>query len=134
MKRRLIGEREVLKVGDYYKKAGVVVGVMVNDAQYVSLSDQANYYVSYDTALSLQSSYSIQGVTGWRIPTKEEWADMYSKKSAINSALVLAGSKIADDWYWTSTPGGGGFYSCSYVDGGYWSPGSRNRVRLIRNI
>lgn len=134
MKRKILLPSKKYKTGDYFKKNGVVIGVMISDSQYVSLSDQASSYVSWSSAISLQFSYSIQGITGWNIPTKDEWAIMYTNKSIINTTLRSAGSILADDWYWTSTYGGQGYYSCEFGSGGYWHPGSENRVRLIHKI
>lgn len=125
-------------VGDLYKKNGVVVGVMISRTTYVSLSDQSSSYTSIDSAKVLASSYSVQGVAGWRIPSKKEWKIMYSNKSIINSALRKAGSVIANDWYWSSSVGnmgyGDGYYCYDYSNGGLWAPGSENRVRLIHDV
>lgn len=124
-----------MSVGDLYKKNGVVIGVMIDQKQYVSLQDQANYYANWTTATSLEKSYQVQGVGGWRIPTKSEWSVIYANKAKINNALKNTGNKIADDWYWTSTIGtGNGYYAANFEDGTYWSPGSSNRVRLIHEI
>ncbi|WP_147382152.1 DUF1566 domain-containing protein [Parabacteroides sp. AF48-14] len=138
MKRRIVLGGSKLQAGDYYRKNGVVVGVMINESQYISLSDQASSYVSYSSATSLQSSYSIQGITGWRMPTNDEWGVIYSNKSIINKALSNVGSVLQNDWYWTSTYGnmgyGSGYYTCNFKDGSYWAPGSSNCVRLIHDV
>lgn len=124
-----------MSVGDLYKKNGVVIGVMIDQKQYVSLQDQANYYANWTTATSLEKSYQVQGVGGWRMPTKSDWAVMYANKAIINSVLNKTGNKIANDWYWTSTIGtGNGYYTVNFNDGGFWCPGNSNRVRLIHEI
>ena len=134
MKRRIVLGGNKLQAGDYYRKNGVVVGVMINESQYISLSDQASSYVSYSSATSLQSSYSIQGITGWRMPTKDECEVIHSNEPIISKALSSVGTVLQNDWYWTSTYGGGGYYCYYFKDGGYWTPGNSNCVRLIHDV
>ena len=138
MKRRIVLGGSKLQVGDYYRKNGVVVGVMINESQYISLSDQASSYVSYSSATSLQSSYSIQGITGWRMPTKDECEVIHSNEPIISKALSSVGTVLQKDWYWTSTYGnmgyGSGYYAYNFENGGYWAPGSSNCVRLIHDV
>lgn len=120
-------------VGDYYYVNNVIIGVMINNYQYVSLYDQVSNYVSWDNAKSYESSYNIQGVSGWNIPDKSTWTTMYSNKFTINTSLGRIGSPIANDWYWVTLTNGSKT-SCDFSSGGFWSQAESNRVRLIHNI
>jgi hypothetical protein len=118
--------------GDFYYINNTIIGVMINSYQYVSLYDQASSYVSWSSALSYESSYNVQGVSGWKIPEKSEWTTMYENKSVINASLGQVGSRIANDWYWVALTNGAKT-SCDFSNLNFWSPAESNRVRLIHN-
>ena len=120
-------------VGDFYYINNTIIGVMINSYQYVSLYDQASSYVSWSSALSYESSYNAQGVSGWKIPEKSEWTTMYENKSVINASLGQVGNRIANDWYWVALTNGAKT-SCDFSNLNFWSPAESNRVRLIHNI
>lgn len=118
--------------GDFYYINNTIIGVMINSYQYVSLYDQASSYVSWSSALSYESSYNVQGVSGWKMPEKSEWTTMYENKSVINTSLGQVGSRIANDWYWVALTNGAKT-SCDFSNLSFWSPAESNRVRLIHN-
>lgn len=125
-------------VGDIYYRNGVVIGVMINSSQYISLNNQSSSYISYSSALSLAISYSIQGVSGWTIPSKDEWQIIMDSLSTINNSLSSYGDRLStsynDAWYWTSTISSTSHYTCNLGDKSFWYDGNTAKVRVIHNI
>jgi hypothetical protein len=90
--------------------------------------------VNWSSAKTLCENSIVNDYSDWRLPTKEELATMYTKKSDIG------GFSVYD--YWSSSSGVYGYYSYS----GYYvadfssgsqlvtDPSNSNRVRCVRRI
>ena len=69
---------------------------------------------------------SIDGKTGWRLPTKEELNEIY-----------LADNDFKKAWYWSSTEGNGGAWNQSFGGGNQGNGRKSNGggyVRAIRDL
>lgn len=94
------------------------------------------YYVAPDPGNNMQwnaaNSYcnnlSLEGMTGWKMPSRDELVQMYADKSSIGG--------FVNNWYWSSTGNGyGGYYNVDFYSGAIdFNSGSSYelRVRPIR--
>lgn len=83
--------------------------------------------MDWTAASSYCNNYSIGGVSGWRLPTRDELVQMYSLKNQI-------GGFYSSGYYWSSTQQSGMYYYYVYFGSGsvayeYYS--NSNRVRPI---
>lgn len=81
-------------------------------------------FMNFSKASSQSNSYSAGGVSGWRLPTREELLMMHALYSDVESGLTNAGGTTFErDYYWSSTfyagSPDGNFYTTIYI-----SPGS----------
>lgn len=127
MKRRLVGNDFTVdwskaQVGDIvYMKGGVLnfvdtakwamslgtyVGTIYNNTKgMISLIAGDQSYYTYDAGQSYSKNYSIAGISGWRMPEKDELSNMYSKKTTLNASFSLANKPyfIESQAYWSNT-------------------------------
>lgn len=94
-----------LKDGLYYCK-GVVKGIQVGNANLVvGLKNAANN--SWNTAVSECANQVFCGEMKGHLPTKEELLAVYNNINTIQNLLPAnGGSKLASDFYWTSSSAG----------------------------
>ena len=89
--------------GDLYYCNGAVVGVKASGMNfYVAMKDLGNMY--WDSANSQCLNYSFCGNLKGALPSKDQLVTIYNNKSTINSLLSTnGGTKMAEEWYWSST-------------------------------
>ena len=90
-------------VGELYYCNGTVVGVKATGMNfYVAMKDLGRMY--WPDANSQCQSYSFCGNVKGTLPTKDQLVTLYSNKSRVNSLLSTnGGTKMTEDWYWSST-------------------------------
>ena len=93
------------------------IGVVFSSGKAVALSDLSGT-MNWSNARSSCSSYSVGGVSGWYLPSKDELLTMYNNINAVQTGLqsAVGGSKLASGYYWSSS------YHHTNSDGskGYW--------------
>ncbi len=89
----VVSQQTITTVGAAIKCQGVAVALS-NFSGTMNWSN-ANYQ---------SNSYSASGVSGWRLPTKDELLAVYRNSSAVSSGLTAAGgSQFISNWYWSSS-------------------------------
>ena len=110
-KNRSCQKKEVLDGpdGDVYKCNGKVVGVKTSEMNfYIAMKDLGE--MNWSDANSSCQNYSFCGNLKGTLPTLNQLQTMYKNKFSLNSLLSTnSGTKLTEDWYWSST-----FYSSNY--------------------
>ena len=89
----VVANQTITMVGTTIKCQGVAV----------ALSDLSGK-MTWSNANSNISNYSAGGMTGWRLPIKDELLAVYGNKSAVSSGLTAAGgTQFTSDYYWSSS-------------------------------
>ena len=66
--------------------------------------------MTWSNANSYCNNLTVYGMSGWRLPTKDELVQMYADKNSIGG--------FVNSWYWSSTGNGyGGYYNVSFNNG-----------------
>ncbi len=100
--------------GDLYYCNGTVVGVKTSDMDfYVAMKDVG--MITWADANSRCSSYSFCGNVKGTLPNKDQLLSIYNNKSAVTSLLSTnGGTKMTENWYWSSTCIRDRFGNCAY--------------------
>ena len=89
---------------------GVIANQMVTSAgaalkcisMAVALNDIG--FMVWSSANFQSQHYSAGGVTGWRLPTKEELVTIYDNLSSVRGGLTkTGGADFVSNWYWSSS-------------------------------
>ena len=90
-------------VGDVYKCNGKVVGVKASGMDfYVAMKDLEE--MNCHDAKSSCQNYSFCGNVKGTLPTRDQLIIIYNNKSTVNNLLSTnGGTKMKEDWYWSST-------------------------------
>ena len=100
----------------------VPIGVMFSSGKAVALTDLSGT-MNWSHANSACSSYSVGGVSGWYLPSKDELLAMYSNHSRFVQGFsnAIGGKDFVSGYYWSSSNSNSSNY-------GYWivSPVSGN--------
>ena len=82
----------------------VPIGVVFASRKAVGLVDLSTG-AYWSSAKSMCSSYSIGGISGWYLPSKDELLLMYGNINAIQTGLqsAIGGSKLTSAYYWSSS-------------------------------
>ena len=96
--------------GELYYCNGMVVGVRATSMNfYVAMKDLGQ--MTWPDANNQCLDYSFCGNVKGTLPTREQLQSIYNNKSRVNSLLSInSGTKITENWYWSST----GFDGNSY--------------------
>ena len=96
--------------GELYYCNGSVVGVRATGMDfYIAMKDLGETYWPY--ANSQCSDYTFCGHRKGILPTKDQLVSMYNNKSQVNTLLSTnGGTKITENYYWSSTYHGRGYY------------------------
>ena len=110
--------------GDLYYCNGAVVAVKAPGMNfYVAMQDLGT--MNWSSASSSCSSYSFCGNLKGTLPTKDQLVTMYNNKSSLNSLLSTnGGTKLTENWYWSSTNYHGTYYYVVYMSNGRVSDSS----------
>ena len=88
---------------------GTVIGTGLSNTNTI-IASQGPTATSY--AAGLARAYKVGGYTDWYLPSKNELAKLYAMK-------LLGFGGFADDFYWSSTEGGGGnAWLQNFINGG----------------
>ena len=92
--------------GELYYCNGKVVGVRATGMGfYVAMKDLG--YMDWTDANSQCQIYAFCGNVKGTLPTREQLLSIYQNKSRVNSLLSTnGGTKMTNDWYWSSTRNG----------------------------
>ena len=104
--------------GDLYYCNGKVVGVRATGMGfYVAMKDLGR--MIWYNANNQCRNYSFCGNAEGTLPTRDQLLSIYQNKSRVNSLLSTnGGTKMTNDWYWSSTTdGSNGYYIVSMSDG-----------------
>ena len=116
--------------GELYYCNDTVVGVKASSMNfYVAIKDLGK--MKWPDAYSLCQSYSFCGNVKGTLPTKDQLLTIYNNKSRVNTLLSTnGGTKMTEDYYWTSIDYGGYYYLVgmhvgneygSYYDNNYYA-------------
>ena len=96
--------------GDLYYCNGTVVGVRATGMGfYVAMKDLG--YMNWNNANSQCQSYAFCGNVKGTLPTLDQLKTLYNNKSRVNTLLSTnGGTQLTNDWYWSSTSDGYGYY------------------------
>ena len=112
-------QKQVLNgaVGELYYCNGNVVGVRATGMGfYVALRDLGQ--MNWSSANSQCRNYSFCGNVKGTLPTREQLLSIYQNKSRVNTLLSTnGGTKMTNDWYWSSTYDGYRYYVVSMSNG-----------------
>lgn len=145
-------EKRIILTGslyDYYVRAyaisskGIAYGnpIKVSPIEFIELTTAGLYVETQDAGYSTWASVNnlcnnrtVGGMTGWRLPTKEELATLYERKDAIGGFRTSANSR-----YWSSTresDTSSYYYYIDFSNGYLWtmSSGNSNYARCVRSI
>lgn len=99
------------------------------------------YYVAPDPgnimlwndANSYCNNLTVYGLSGWRLPTKDELVQMYSERSSIGGFHTGSWNNVSFYWSSTSSPNNY-YYYVKFSDGGvgYYMPGYMNQYNEAR--
>ena len=80
------------------------IGVVFSSGKAVALTD-LNQKMSWDLAKSACRSYSVEGVSGWHLPSKDELLAMYNNRSSVVQGFsnAIGGKDFVSSWYWSSS-------------------------------
>ena len=104
--------------GELYYCNGKVVGVRATGMGfYVAMKDLG--YMIWSNANSQCRNYSFCGNAQGTLPTRDQLLSIYQNKSRVNSLLSTnGGTKMTENWYWSSTDNGHhGYYFVNMSDG-----------------
>ena len=91
--------------------------------------------MTWSAANSYCDNLSLEGMTGWKMPTRDELVQMYAERYSIGGFLN-AGYSTSNNYYWSSTTSSSGHhYSVWFYNGAIYSDsdsGEANRVRPIK--
>ena len=117
-------------VGELYYCNGKVVGVRATGMGfYVALRDLGQ--MNWPSANSQCQSYAFCGNVKGTLPTLDQLKTLYNNKSRVNTLLSTnGGTKMTENWYWSSTGSGyDGYYIESMSLGGHsWNYSGSNDV------
>ncbi len=104
----------------------------------VALNDLSGR-MTWGDANSNSNSYSVSGVAGWRLSTKDELLAVYSNSSAVSLGLSKAGgTQFTSDDYWSSSVYNNNlsrYWLVNPVSGGTdWGSGSANYGLYVRPV
>ena len=96
----------------------------------IALADESGA-MDWSTAKSTCEGKAAIGGNSWKLPTQDEWKQMFSANggnegsySGLNSAITTAGGTVLPENgdYWSSTPNGGAYAWDVFLNGGvaYW--------------
>ena len=103
-------------VGDLYYCNGAVVAVKAPGMNfYVAMQDLGR--MTWSSGNSACQNYSFCGNLKGTLPTLDQLKTIYNNKSSLNSLFSTnGGTKLTENWYWSSTPYGYGGYHYYIVD------------------
>ncbi len=105
-------------VGDlYYYCNGKVVGIKAPNMNfYVAMKDLG--YIDWSNANNSCQNYSFCNNLKGSLPTKDQLVIIYNNKSFLNTLfLANEGTKLTENWYWSSTLNGSRPYRVFMSDG-----------------
>ena len=83
---------------------------------YVALKDLGN--MTWSNANSQCRNYSFCGNVKGTLPTRDQLVTLYNNKSRVNSLLSTnGGTKMTEDWYWSSAYGANTSYIVNMSNG-----------------
>ena len=96
--------------GELYYCNGTVVGVRATGMGfYVAMKDLGQ--MNWNKANSQCQSYAFCGNVKGTLPTLDQLKTLYNNKSRVNTLLSTnGGTQLTNDWYWSSTSDGYGYY------------------------
>lgn len=98
---------------------------------YYVAPDPGNY-MEWSAANSYCNNLSLEGMTGWRMPTRDELVQMYAERNSIGGFYTNYSSYFYD-CYWSSTSSSNGHYRVDFYDGQVFDVSySSSRVRPIK--
>ena len=95
------------------------IGVVFETGKAVALTDLSEE-MNWSKANSACSSYSVGGVSGWYLPTKDELLAMYSNRSSVVQGFrntIVEVKDFTSDAYWSSSPTSGSYWLVNPVSG-----------------
>ena len=106
--------------GELYYCNGKVVGVRATVMGfYVAMKDLGRTY--WSDANNQCQSYSFCGNIKGILPTLDQLKTLYNNKPQVNTLLSTnGGTQLTNDWYWSSTYHGNGYYLVEMSEGGVY--------------
>lgn len=91
--------------------------------------------MEWSAANSYCNNLSLYGVSGWKMPTRDELVQMYSERTTIGGFETSYSNYSSETGYWSATPTEGSHYYV-YFYNGYIGYSSNNtfRVRPIKKV
>ena len=89
---------------ELYYCNGTVVGVKTTGMDFYVAKQDLGHIVNLYEAISQCQNYSFCGIAKGSLPTREQLLSIYKNKSRVNELLSTnGGTKMTEDWYWSST-------------------------------
>ena len=83
--------------------------------------------LTWDAANSYCNSLTLEGLSGWKMPTRDELVQMYADRNSIG------GFNTSFGYYWSATSCNGGHYTVNFGNyGNIDCYSDTNRVRPIK--
>ena len=107
-----------------------IVEIALNGDNYLVMAQDITHTLTWDEAVATCKNLSLNGYTGWHLPSKAELVSMYKRKGTIGG--------FSDAWYWSSTETND--YNALQQDFGdgkqnaYAGKGGEARVRCLRTM
>lgn len=119
--------------GNYYYSKGTIIGVIIPNTNMIMDLDSTGLY-NQSSAISSCSSKKV-GNKIWVLPTEEEFRQIASELTSVNTSLKAIESTEIDDIYWTCTPdpqnSNMGYYCATYGTCGNMPKSAPYPVRCI---
>lgn len=93
-------------------------------------------YMEWSAANSYCNNLSLHGVSGWKMPMRDELVQMYSERTSIGGFKTNYSNYSSETLYWSSTSSGNGHYSVKFYNGSIESNANTYtcRVRPIKKV
>ena len=84
---------------------------------YYVAPDPGNY-MEWSAANSYCNNLSLEGMTGWKMPTRDELVQMYADRNSIGGFINVSGNgHVGVGQYWSSTSSSNGHYAIHFYYG-----------------
>jgi len=93
-----------------------------------------NYKLDGNYAANWCKELSTGGFSSWYLPAAGEWLEIFKQKGVINNVLLAAGSKLANNGYWTSNHAGELLAWTVYLENGKLVPVLKYIEKNVRAI
>ena len=90
--------------GELYYCNGEIIGIRATGMDFYVAKQDLGHIVNLYEAISQCQNYSFCGIAKGSLPTREQLLSIYKNKSRVNELLSTnGGTKMTEDWYWSST-------------------------------